>query len=390
MCGNSNYVPASVVVLEIVRFKYSCATCEEGGVAIGPPPPSLIERGRPAAGMLAYVITSKYCDFLPLNRPEGILGRHDLEINRSTLSGWLKRSAFELQPVVREMTRQLLDDDLVRLDETGQPVLDRDAPDGLLDGRMWAYRRGPGEVVFVYSRTKTHDDPRGPKKVLADYHGFLQADAAPIFDVLFKDGKRVEVGCNAHARRRFVKAKKTEPKAADWVIRVYQKIYHVEAKATARGYSPELRLALRQVVSAPLVALLYEQLERWQADETFLPKSAMGDAISYALNHRAALCRFLEDGRLPIDNNDTERALRQVVVGRKNCLFAGSEAGAEDAAVLYSLTQSCRELDLDPFVYLRDVLEKLAAGFPSRRIAELTPRGWKEARERARTTRAPP
>lgn len=384
-----DYVPASVVVLEIVRFKFSCATCEEGGVAIGPPPPSLIERGRPTAGMLAYAITAKFCDLLPLNRLERILGRHGLEINRSTLSGWQKRSAFELRPVVAEMTRQLLDGDLVRFDETGQPVLDREAPDGIVNGRMWAYRRGPGEVVFVYSRTKAHNDPRGPKQILADYHGFLQADAAPIFDVLFEDGERVEVGCNAHGRRRFVKAKKSEPEAARWVLRVYQQIYRVEAKATSRGYSPELRLALRQVVSAPLVALLYEQLERWQADETFLPKSAMGEAISYALNHREALCRFLEDGRLPIDNNDTERALRQVVVGRKNSLFAGSEAGAEDAAVLYSLTQSCRELGLDPFAYLRDVLEKLAAGFPSSRIAELTPKGWKEAQEE-RAPRAPP
>jgi len=141
-----DYVPASVVVLEIVRFKYSCATCEEGGVAIGPPPPNLIEGGRPAAGMLAYVIAAKYCDFLPLNRLERILGRHGLEINRSTLAGWQKRSAFELRPVVAEMTRQLLDGDLVRFDETGQPVLDRDVPDGIFNGRMglppWPWRGG--------------------------------------------------------------------------------------------------------------------------------------------------------------------------------------------------------------------------------------------------------
>lgn len=387
-----HYVPASVEIVEQVRHKWSCPDCEEGGVAIGELPPSIIEKGRPTPAMLAHIITSKYADHLPLNRLEGMLKRHGLRVNRSTLAGWNRRAAFELRPIVAEMTRELLAGDLVRFDETALPVLDQEKPKGIFNGRMWAYRNGPGEVVFVYTSDKTHDTPRGPKELLAEYDGFLQADAAGIFDVLFESGERVEVGCNAHARRRVVKAKESEPEAASWALGIYQQLYRVEAEATAQGLTPHQRLLLRRERSAPLAAQLYAQYERWQAEKRFLPKSAMGEAVRYALNHRVALCRFLEDGRLPIDNNDTERALRAVAIGRRNYLFAGSEAGAMDAAVHYSLVVSCKELGIDPFVYLRDVLEKLPT-HPARRVAELTPKGWKAAQEQEQqqaTSRAPP
>ena len=384
-----HWVPASLVVRELVRFKYSCATCEEAGVVIGDLPPAPIEKGRPTAELLAHVITSKYCDHLPLYRQEEILARQGLKINRSTLSGWSRTSAF-LRPVVVEVISDLLRGDVIRADETGMKVLDRAAAANVRSARLWAYRRGPGEVVLVHTRTKANDTPGGPKELLKAYMGYLQADAANGFNCLYKDGRIVEVGCNAHSRRRYKKAKDAGVAEAGWVLEIYQALYKIEAEAKERGLDAEERLALRQERGAPLALELYGELERWKKEETFLPKSLMGKAISYSLNHRQALCRYLEDGRLEIDNNDTERVFRLVALGRHNYLFCGSEAGAHAAAIHDSLVQGCRELGLDPFVYLSDVLDKIATGFPMRRIAELTPKGWKAAREGETNACAPP
>jgi transposase len=377
-----HWVPASVVVQQFIRFKYSCAMCEEAGVVIGELPPGPIEKGRPTSGMLAYVITSKYCDHLPLYRQEEILARQGLSLNRSTLSGWASTAAYLLRPVVREVIADLLRGDVVRTDETGLKVLDREAEKNIRSARMWAYRRGPGEIVLVHTRTKANDTPGGPKEFLKAYKGYLQADAANGFDHLYKDGKIVEVGCNAHARRPFKKAKDAGVPEASWVLKRFQELYKVEAEARKRGLDHEERLALRQEHSAPVAEKLYSKLEQWQKDATFLPKGLMGKAISYSLNHQKALRRYLEDGRLEIDNNDTERAFRTVALGRHNFLFCGSEAGAHTAAILYSLGIACRELRLNPFAYFSDVLDKIATGFPMSRIAELTPKGWAAARER--------
>lgn len=377
-----HWVPASVVVHQFVRFKYSCAMCEEAGVVIGELPPGPIEKGRPTSAMLAHVITSKYCDHLPLYRQEEILARQGLSLNRSTLSGWASTAAYLLRPVVREVIADLLRGDVVRTDETGLKVLDREAAKNIRSARMWAYRRGPGEIVLVHTRTKANDTPGGPKEFLKAYKGYLQADAANGFDHLYKDGKIVEVGCNAHARRPFKKAKDAGVPEASWVLKRFQELYKVEAEARKRGLDPEERLALRQERSAPVAETLYSKLEQWQKDATFLPKSLMGKAISYSLNHQKALRRYLEDGRLEIDNNDTERAFRTVALGRHNYLFCGSEAGAHTAAIHYSLGIACRELRLNPFAYFSDVLDKIARGFPMSRIAELTPKGWAAARER--------
>lgn len=376
-----HWVPASLMVRQFVRFKYSCATCEEAGVVIGDLPPAPIEKGRPTAELLAHVITSKYCDHLPLYRQEEILARQGIAINRSTLSGWMGTSAFMLRPVVAEVISDLLKGDVIRADETGMKVLDRADPANIRSARMWAYRRGPGEVVLVHTRTKANDTPGGPKELLEAYRGFLQADAANGFDCLYKDGRIVEVGCHAHSRRRYKKAKDAGTPEAGWVLEIYQGLYQIEAEAKERGLNAEERLALRQERARPLIERLYAQLDRWKEEETFLPRSLMGKAISYSLNHREALCRYLEDGRLEIDNNDTERVFRIVALGRHNYLFCGSEAGAHAASIHYSLVQGCRELGIDPCLFLSDVLDKIATGFPMRRIGELTPKGWKAARD---------
>lgn len=373
------YVPASFRIIEHVRTKYSCARCQ-GEVVCAPMPQLPITKGRPGPGTLAYVVTAKYCDHLPLHRLERIIWRDGLDVRRSTLCDWVRETAWLLAPIAREVERAVKAAAVVGVDATGIRVRDKTAPGGIHKGHMWAYRGEPGDVAFVYAPTKSGDGPVG---FLGDYHGFLLADAANSYDQLYEGGKIVECGCWAHARRRWYKAKDAFPKEAGWALAAIRRLYEIEAEAKAKNLDPERRLALRRERTAPIIAGFFEWLRPLRP--SVVPKTLLADAVGYAVNQEAALRRFLEDGRIAADNNAVERALRQIAVGRRAWLFAGSENGAKDGATLYTLVVSCRDLGLDPFEYLRDVLERLAT-HPEKRIAELTPRGWLAARERA----APP
>ena len=233
-----------------------------------------------------------------------------------------------------------------------------------------------GDVYYTISETKAKDDDEGPKFVLADYEGFVQADAAKSFDNLFTTGKRKEVGCNAHARRKFFEALKSNPKEAAFVLAVYKKVYEIEARV--RDASDFERRLARQTETKPLLAALDAWLDELAASPALVPGTPLALAVGYSRNHRTALRRFLDDPRLSPDNNAVERALRLVAVGRKNWLFAGSVEAAEDAAILYTLVGSCRDLDIDVWEYLRDVITQRAAGAPA---AELTPRAWAAKRK---------
>lgn len=372
----TDYVPASVRVIEHVRLKYSCPTCQ-GEVICPPLPPMPITKGRAGPGLLAYVAVAKYGDHLPLNRLEGILWREGLEIARSTLCDWVNETAWLLGPIVREIARSMKQGPVIGVDETEVRVLDRAAPGGSRKGRMWAYRGAPGEVVFVHTATKAGD---GPADFLKGYRGFLQADAANGYDRLFESGDVVEVGCMAHCRRKFYNAKDAFPREAGWALAAIRRLYAVEAEAKEKGLAAEQRRALRQEKAKPIVDGLFEWLK--ELKPTLMPKTLLATAVGYALNQEAALRRYLDDGRLSIDNNNVERALRQVAVGRRSWLFAGSAKGGEVGATLYSLVVSCREIGVDPWVYLRDVIERVSTHRASA-IAELTPRGWQAARTAA-------
>jgi hypothetical protein len=245
-----------------------------------------------------------------------------------------------------------------------------------LPGRIWVYAGQPGELHFRYTPTK---ETKHPAKFLADYEGYLQADAYSGFDRLYADGSIVEVGCWAHARRKFFDAKETAPTHAIWALHAIGRLFEIDREGREANLEAEELLALRQEKSAPIVESFFE----WIAElrDKVLPRSPIYAAIRYALNQREALCRFLEDGRLRLDNNRAERALRQVAVGRKNWMFAGSAMGAHRAAVLYTLVSSCRELEISPVEYLTDVIEKVSGFFPDSRRGELTPRGWWLARK---------
>jgi len=288
------------------------------------------------------------------------------------------RTADELAPLHRALWTELLAQVVVGLDASGLRVLDRDAPNGVTLGTMWCYVGYPGDGgarLCAYRYAPTGRGRDGPWEHLAGQTGWVQADAANVFDRLFngKAANAVEVGCWAHARRKLHALLESDPRVAAPLQRI-GRVYRAEKAAKQAGMSPEERLGLRRRVSKKHVSALHRWLKKMSGREP--PKSALGVAIAYWLNHWTALTRFLEDGRLELDNTEVERQIRALALGRKNHLFAGSHAGAERTAILYSFMRSCDLADVDPTAWLEDVLVKLAGGWPQSRIGELLPHRW--------------
>ncbi|HKE92189.1 MAG TPA: IS66 family transposase [Gemmatimonadales bacterium] len=359
------YEPASFVVIETVRPKYACPHCHEG-VVEAPAPPQAIEKSLAAEGLLAHVVVSKYVDHLPLHRLERIFAREAIDLPRSTLCDWVADVATALSPIAEQLRREVTAADYLQTDDTTITVLaDRG---GSFKGRIWTYL-DPLANQVVFDATTTHERD-GPAAFLVDFRGKLQADAYSGYDALYQTGRVIEIGCWAHARRRFVEAFMIDRSAA-LMIALIQQLYQVERDAI--DLDPESRRALRQEQTVPLLAKI--DAERQALARTVLPKSPVGEAVRYLTNQWAALQRFAEDGRLAADNNRAENQLRLVAVGRKNWLFAGSFEGARRAALLYSLVQSCKLVDVPPFAYLKDVLIRVAT-HPHRLIHELTPKAW--------------
>jgi len=359
------YEPASFVVVETARAKYACAHCHTG-VVEAPAPPQAVEKSLAGAGLLAHVIVSKYVDHLPLHRLEGIFAREGIDLSRTTLCDWVADVATALTPIGDQLRCEVVAASYLQTDDTSVTVLGDEG--GSFKGRLWTYLDPLGQQV-VFDATATHERD-GPAAWLADFRGKLQADAYAGYDGLYQSGHVLEIGCMAHARRRFVEAFATDGSAA-LTVALIQQLYQVERAAA--DLTADARRALRQEHAVPLLARL--KAERDRLASLVLPKSPLGDAVRYLTNQWDALQRFVDDGRLAIDNNRAENQLRVVAVGRKNWLFAGSMEGARRAALLYSLVQSCKLVDVPPFPYLKDVLLRLAT-HPQRHIDQLTPQGW--------------
>jgi transposase len=359
------FVPASLRVIETARLKYACPHCHEG-VVEAPAPPQALEKSLAGEGLLAHVMVSKYVDHLPLYRLERIFLRQGVDLSRTTLCGWVADVATALGPIGDELRRQVSAATYLQTDDTPVTILEQ--PGGSRKGRLWTYLDPIGRQV-VFDATPTHERD-GPAAFLASFAGDLQADAYTGYDALYSTGRMREIGCWAHARRGFVEALTTDVRAA-LTVALIQQLYDVERAGA--DLSPDARRDLRYEQSRPLLAKV--AAERDQLAQTVLPKSPLGDALRYLTNQWAALQRFVDDGRLAIDNNRAENQLRVVALGRKNWLFAGSFEGARRAALLYSLVQSCALVDVPPFEYLRDVLLRVAT-HPQRRIGQLTPKGW--------------
>jgi transposase len=367
-----DYTPAVLKVIETRREKYACKQHEESGVLTPPVPAHPIAKGMATAGLLAHVLVAKYKDHLPLYRQSCIFARHGAEVAESTLCDWVKDAAEMVDPVVAAMKTSVLASHVVQSDDTGITVLDRDAPNGSRHCFLWAYVGDRDEVVFDFTPGRGRD---GPRTFLGDFRGCLQVDAYAGYDAVLKQNRIADVGCWAHARRRFFKAIDGDRANAGAAIAMIRRIYEVEHEAKQHGLDADGRRELRQRVSKTVLDELKPWLEALRPH--VLPKSPMGDAIGYALRQWAPLTRYLDDGRLDIDNNRVERQMRTVAVGRKNWMFAGSAEGGRRAATIYSIICTCGLLGIEPWAYLKDVLQRLAEGADP---ASLTPRLWTAAR----------
>lgn len=367
-----DFTPAVLKVIETVRPKYACKKHEECGVRTAPLPAQPVAKGMATAGLIAHVLVAKYKDHLPLYRQSCIFARHGAEIPESTLCDWVKDAVGLLTPVVAAMHASVLESAVVQSDDTPVLVLDREHPQGRRRGFLWAYVGDRDEVVFDFTPGRSRD---GPKRFLGDFRGILQADAYSGYDHLFVDGRIVEAGCMAHGRRGFVKAEQEDRINTGHAIGAIRRLYTVERDAKEQGLGAEARRELRQRESKPVL----EAMKPWliELQRSSRPKSLMGKAVGYFLRQWDALCRFVDDGRIAIDNNRVERQMRCVAVGRKNWLFAGSDEGGQRAAAIYSLVCTCGLLGIEPWAYLKDVLQRIAEGADP---ASLTPRLWAAAR----------
>ena len=368
-------IPATFQALVVRRPKYGCRACEEV-VVQAPAPSRLIEGGLPTEATVAHVVVAKYADHSPLYRQAQAYARRGVVLDRSTLAHWTGSAAELLKPVHARLLERLKASGKLFADETRAPVLDPGRGRTLI-GQLWAYARDdrpwggpePPGVAFVYSGNRATSSPA---LHLAGFRGVLQVDGYGVYKALAKDGAVDLAFCWAHARRYFHKlidkdATKT-PVAAEAVARI-QKLYAIEAEI--RGRLPEDRRAERRRSSAPVLAAL----KPWLAArlELVSQKSDLAKAIRYTLTHWEGLNRFLDDGRIEIDNNTVERSIRPLALTRKNSLFAGSEGGASHWAVLASLVETCKINAVEPETYFADVITKLINGHLQSRLDELLP-----------------
>ena len=374
-----DYVPGYFQVIRHVRPKLLCTACTRIVQAAAPMRP--IERGLPTAALLAQVVAAKYADHAPLYRQEGIYRRSGVELPRATLAAWVGETARLLDPLVGALERYVMSATKLHADDTPVPVLEP-GRGRTRTARLWAYARDerpcagpdPPAVVYRYSPDRKGEHPQAH---LSSFRGTLQADGYGGFAALYDEVHRREAACWAHARRKYydVYVADRSPTAFEALRRIGA-LYALEREI--RGQSAATRLAARGERATPLLQSLREwlqaQLERLSA------KSPLAAAIQYTLVRWRALTRYLEDGAVEIDNNAAERAIRALVLGRRNYLFAGSDAGGETAARLYSLIGTCRLNGIDPYRYLRHVLERIAA-HPINRIEELLP--WRVALQSA-------
>jgi len=393
------YVPASLLVLEHVQPIWACPKGCEGQMVMEAKPAQPIEKGLPGPGLLAHVVTSKYGDHQPLNRLEQILKRNGVHISRQTMWNWVWAVAMLLHPLWELLKAELLASWILLTDDT--PVQMRGQK---VKSRMWVYIGDEyhPHIVFEHTRSRERD---GPMEFLKGFKGILLADAYPGYDGLFKDGQVEEAGCWAHARRKFVEAESSDPARSLTMVAWIKRLYEVEREAKA--FLEELpedmdsmdkyerfvehRYELRQKRSRQLIEGYddengdhIEGLEEWLKKQQTLPKSPMGEAISYTLNNMKAFKKYLDNGALEMDNNASERALRQIAVGRNNWGVLGSKRGGTAAAILYSFILTCKRHDIDPFEYFRDVLSRIST-HPTSELRDLLPDRWKALREQAQT-----
>lgn len=410
-----DWEPASFYIHQHHVHKYACPACARAEAAAQPlaseaePPvaaaasteaptpapaaprgPAVVSAARPAApvakglpgpGLLAHIIVSKYLDHIPLHRQERQFERQGFTLDRSTTCDWMAACAELLRPLYDVMVTTALQSQWLHTDDT--PVkLQSPAPGGLSTARLWVYLgdRDHPYNVFDFTRNRQRD---GPQQFLADFHGYLHADAFGGYDALYLPPPRagqaaiIEVACNAHARRKFYEARGSDAARSHQALAYYRQLYELERRAKDNSLDDAQRRQLRQDLAVPILETFSTWLKAQRTE--VLPKSPMAEAIGYALNNWAALIRYTEAGFLAIDNNVAEREMKRIAIGRKNWLFVGSPKGGQTAAVLFSFTSTCHRLGVEPWAYLQNVLTRLP-GLPATQLAELLPDRWQATR----------
>jgi len=371
-----DWVPAQLRVLRIRRPKYACRACNT--VAQAPAPERVIAGGLPTPALLAQVLVSKYCDHTPLYRQSQIFARHGVKLDRSTLAGWIGSSCWWLDALHERLGKHVFASDHLFADDTPIPVLEPGRGRTKV-GRLWVYARdqrswaGPAPPAAVYFYEPDRRAER-PAVHLANFKGVLHVDGYAGFERLTSRGDIVLAACWSHTRRKFyeIAIADASPIALEAVRRISE-LYAIEAQI--RGQLPAARQAVRHARSRSLI----EQLHVWLRRQ--LPRlsatSRLAEAIRYALVRWNALCLFLQDGRIELDTNPVERAIRPVALGRKNHLFAGSDGGGARWATIVSLIETAKLNSVEPYAYLCDVLQKLSDGHPMARLDDLLPWAWK-------------
>jgi len=380
-------IPARLKVIRHIRPKLSCRSCER--ILQAPAPDLPIEKGRPGPGLIAGVVVGKYLDGLPLYRQSAILAREGVEIERATLADWVGQVAWWVAPLAELIGAQVMAAPVIHTDDTPIAVL---APGNgkTRTGRLWAYVLDErpwqgGRAPAAYYRFSPDRKGERPRDHLVGFRGVIQADAFAGYEALARSAasargpigrgppRLTHAACWAHARRKFYDVfESTKSPIAEEALKRIGELYQIEAEIA--GHPADTRLAARQARAVPIL----DALRDWLVGQRrrLSSKNALARAIQYALSRWEALMRYAGDGRLAIDNNVAERALRGIAITRKNFLFLGSEAGGERAAILYTVLESAKLNGLDPEAYLADVIDRMARGHPINRLAELLPWNW--------------
>lgn len=369
------HVPATLLRIKHIQGKYACPHCEQNGdhpqielaeKTKGSP----IDKGMPGPGLLAYIATSKYADYLPLHRLQGIFERQGFELDRSTMCLWMADVARIIRPIYELMVRLVLQAHVLATDDTVMPLLQ---PERARQARMWIYLGDETQPynVFDFTISRSRD---GPQRFLKDFRNTLLADAYGGYDGIVLNQDLPRAGCWSHARRKFVEAEPTAPDLARVILRQIKGLFAIEARA--KGLSNEDRLAIRQAEALPIVDNLHTLFVEQKAQ--LLPKHPMAQAISYALNEWSELTLFTRDGAVPIHNNLAEQQMKRIALLRKNALFVGTVRGGETAAIISSLTSTCQRHGINPQVYLTQLLAGLQ-DTPVSQIEQWLPDRWKAA-----------
>ena len=366
------YYPGHFERLHHVRKKYACAACEQNGenprMETAAKPQTAIEKGLAAPGLLSYIVTSKFAEYLPLYRLEDVFARQGFEISRATQSVWCGDVSDRVEPLWNLMAERVRASHVVGTDDTIMPMLSKDK---CVKARMWVYLGDDDHPynIFDFTLSRGRD---GPKYFLQDYNQILLADAYGGYDGVVAGNAITRAGCWAHLRRRFIDAEKAAPEIAQEAIEIVRLLYAVEHQAKDASF--EERLHRRQQQSVPVLAYFREKLLMWK--EHLLPKHPMAEATNHALRQWQELNAFCSDGAVPIDNNASEREMKRVILNRKNSLFVGNPRGGRTAAILASIASTCRRLDIDPQLYFTQLLTNLPT-CPTSDLHKWLPDIWK-------------